>query len=416
MVKSSLIKEFLIIFSFIGTVFISQFPPARPIHLIGQIFPILLWFFILTDKNRNQLLDLFKNKSSVLVLVLVFIFLVLCMLSLSYSNNVNYGLDKLKGLLINVLTSIIAFYFILKNFNEQTLKIFIFLFISLGICLTVILLTQSNISYDGRTEILLWSHSGTGRFLGFSFIVSIYYFYMKRNNISFIFTIIIIFGVILSGSRAVIIFLLPFYLISIFNFIKNNTKILYRQFLPIILLVIISFILYIHYNLPRLETRFINIATLNFAVDDSLNFRLEGLYKAIYMIKENPIFGWGIGGYDINFSEYKSSGFMRYPHNIIIEVLVELGILGSLYFIATMVTVFINLFNINKYLFLFFIFAFLTALFSGDIQYQKALFISISLLLLNNNEKVIVSNLLNTKVSIHSQYLLQKNRDYEIQY
>jgi O-antigen ligase len=61
---------------------------------------------------------------------------------------------------------------------------------------------------------------------------------------------------------------------------------------------------------------------------DSMDERLEGQGFAFRQWLEKPIFGWGIGEFRVQNS------YLEYPHNVLLEILMEIGILGAFLFFA----------------------------------------------------------------------------------
>jgi len=62
---------------------------------------------------------------------------------------------------------------------------------------------------------------------------------------------------------------------------------------------------------------------------DSLDERLEGQGFAFRQWLERPLFGWGIGEFRVQNS------YLEYPHNLLLEILMEIGLLGAFLFFAT---------------------------------------------------------------------------------
>jgi O-antigen ligase len=58
----------------------------------------------------------------------------------------------------------------------------------------------------------------------------------------------------------------------------------------------------------------------------SMDSREEAQRAALSFWQEKPFFGWGIG-------EFRVKHWLKYPHNLLVEVLMELGIVGALIFI-----------------------------------------------------------------------------------
>jgi O-antigen ligase len=60
----------------------------------------------------------------------------------------------------------------------------------------------------------------------------------------------------------------------------------------------------------------------------SMDERLEGREFALRMWLEKPILGWGIGEFRVKDS------YLEYPHNMLLEILAEMGIVGAFLFLA----------------------------------------------------------------------------------
>jgi O-antigen ligase len=61
---------------------------------------------------------------------------------------------------------------------------------------------------------------------------------------------------------------------------------------------------------------------------DSLDERLEAQGFAFRQWLEKPLFGWGIGEFRVQNS------YLEYPHNVLLEILMEIGLLGAFLFFA----------------------------------------------------------------------------------
>jgi O-antigen ligase len=59
----------------------------------------------------------------------------------------------------------------------------------------------------------------------------------------------------------------------------------------------------------------------------SMDAREEAQRAAVSFWQERPFFGWGIG-------EFRVKHWLKYPHNLLIEVLMELGIVGAVIFVS----------------------------------------------------------------------------------
>lgn len=75
-------------------------------------------------------------------------------------------------------------------------------------------------------------------------------------------------------------------------------------------------------TLDRYELQFSNEDT------SSVDERVRGQDLALQMWAEKPIFGWGIGEFTV------ADSYLKYPHNLVLEILCENGIVGALLFLS----------------------------------------------------------------------------------
>jgi O-antigen ligase len=111
--------------------------------------------------------------------------------------------------------------------------------------------------------------------------------------------------------------------------------------------------------------------------------RIEYIKSAVNLLKENPIFGIGMGEF-----MYLHGGKGNYPHNLFLESLVSFGIFGILIFWPAFLFSFKNSINIlrNKNLknveivALWFIFFFFDSMFSGSLSDFRTLWLFMGIL------------------------------------
>jgi O-antigen ligase len=117
----------------------------------------------------------------------------------------------------------------------------------------------------------------------------------------------------------------------------------------------------------------------------SANARLVRYSEAYKMFQDSPFFGKGIGSFPVSFSSIDARD---YPHNIFLELLSELGLLGLILFLFLLTVSIGRLIKVSKrdsinkmYLGLLagFLFSFLNALVSGDINDNRILFTFIAI-------------------------------------
>jgi len=116
--------------------------------------------------------------------------------------------------------------------------------------------------------------------------------------------------------------------------------------------------------------------------------RIDRFSSAFEMISESPLMGKGLGSFPIYFNEYDVPD---YPHNMIIEILAEIGIVGlmafSIFFVISLIRI-VNLHRIHKRFIPtlgmvtvgLFIYYLANAMVSGDINSNRALYVFMSIM------------------------------------
>jgi O-antigen ligase len=106
--------------------------------------------------------------------------------------------------------------------------------------------------------------------------------------------------------------------------------------------------------------------------------RLERYEAAGEAIQQRPVLGLGLGGWSLF---YRGEDVRDYPHNLLLEITVEQGIVGLLAFTLLVGAVLIELRTIRrhneKHAFMIPVFAFtmLVSLFSGDLNDNRAVWL-----------------------------------------
>jgi len=185
-----------------------------------------------------------------------------------------------------------------------------------------------------------------GYLLVFSFIIFSYLVFKKNyfNKISILFFYLLsLTAIYLTGERSNF---LIFCICSVFFIFFCNSKIKYKIILFVLLFISILFLLKFD---SRLKFRLIT-QTKDTVYGENLSFKksvLETLYGAHYItayqiFKDYPFMGSGIKTFRIvcDYKKYENLNAARiknrcatHPHNIILEFLSELGIIGTLLFL-----------------------------------------------------------------------------------
>ncbi|WP_255261516.1 O-antigen ligase family protein [Bacillus pseudomycoides] len=104
---------------------------------------------------------------------------------------------------------------------------------------------------------------------------------------------------------------------------------------------------------------------------------------AFKLFAENPIVGDGIGGFGYNYNDTDARG---YPHNIFLEIIAELGLVGLVLFLLLIFRCIAPYFyrsgkddSFSYSIFIVFLFYFLNANISGDLNDNRVMFCFMSL-------------------------------------
>ena len=363
-------KLFLIFYVFMGLVPIfgaADKSSTQLVYLqIVNAFFMLYFIFFLQKENKKEFI---KNlKSSPFILFLMFF----CWALFSVSVSIN-KVESLKTLtfVVTYLTTFPILYYLINKINgikeffvSMMLSILtIEIFTSVFIYLSDIVQTGGYIyrsqSYSGLT--------GNVNIAAFSILIKLPFAYYKAINskklASIIFNLLLIFSGIFSifsvfqtrGAILGIIIMLVILLINMIGLFLRK-KIFARTLLKRILIIFLPLIINIPLN--NFQTQFSSnvgqtnlkgrLETLSNLEDRSNNQRLRFWEQSFKTGISNPIFGVGIGNWKLKGIETDNANLKNYvvpyhSHNDFLEMFVETGVLGVLFYGGFLLFVFIAL-------------------------------------------------------------------------
>lgn len=328
---------------------------------------ILITKVVLVSFNILFSFYLIKHSSLKLNINLIFVisFLVYSFLSIIYSANQFYAFKKILFMLNIIPLGIMGFLIYSDNNNlDKFLKLMLILFIPL--IFISIFIQPFNATQSYSFSLLRWSHVLFSRFVGAAFILLL--FSTLSQKYKTLLLSILLFGLLYSGARGPLVFiffLLTYYFIR--NYKNNN---LIKIYFFIFFVITVFFFFFINFS----NKRILELLTINdFIKSGGVVVRITLWDIAIKMFLDNYIFGAGLGGFETNF--YSTLGAqLHYPHNIILEVLSELGIIGFILFCIVFVLTLFKLKNYSIKIFILFLFSFYLALFSKDLSSNPFLF------------------------------------------
>ena len=319
--------------------------PTIPIY--GLILNFIGLFLV-----RNQLISLKRNPVPILMLFVVLLYLLLAFL-LSPNINDNRAYNKIIGIFQGGIFAFFAYYTIVHSFklDNEALTQLLFLTVILFFIHNMNLLDSSPSNFfdyewmrkgaeefrnsANNVDILKWINYqvvGMNSLYGVSLFLSQLNLDIKK---AYIYSIIGLQLVLFSGSRQAIFGLFVILILKIVFFNKRSylTKNIVRKFLFFVLGISITYILVL--LLPFMGVDYLT-ETLSEGDKGRDILRIMGWDLFI----KNPLFGTGIGGFNHAYPG------MLFPHNFIIEILCECGVIGSLFLIMILI-MYINSQKIN---------------------------------------------------------------------
>lgn len=207
-----------------------------------------------------------------------------------------------------------------------------------------------------------------GWLAGLSIIIILVGLQNYRKNFYYLVAIMLMLvSMIWSASKGPMIGLLVVYLIYTFksqSFRASLSLILIGIFF-IGILVIIPANWITNESIARLLESFDRSSTL-YSESGSIGIRIIAWESAWQMFLENKLFGVG----PTNWKNNSEVGFLDYPHNLILELLSEVGLIGFLFFLTTIIFIYLNTSAMGKYIMIYIL---LCMSFSGDVSYLRFL-------------------------------------------
>ncbi len=383
---SGFIKGYMIAYSF-----------HSPVDITLLTAILLIAFIIIVLYKNDEIYTKF-----IFAIIFLLIFYVWMIFSSIYTSSEHYWLQKI----LYFLTNIIAFIFpllVYKYFNiKRFFKYFIVLTILLNVYFTLNILPNIQIIdtfYQIRSQSLFVALSSGVNIL----LLIILKIKFKLTYLTLIVLLVNFSTLILSGSRGALIFtfitLILYFLSRIFNYNSFKSSIVgILKYFTVLIVLSISGLTYFSINNsntnPLLEHTVMRLnLLLNVASDqdmgDSVNERFKLINFTLNKSFENLphfVFGYGIGSFSIEYSDEDGRG---YPHNIILEILFELGIIGLFSFLIF----YIYIVKDYRYVALIWVVFYMTLniLKSSGLTDLRLFFAILSLMLINaiNNENII---------------------------
>lgn len=334
-----------------------------------------------------QMVTKFKKPSQEYVFVFLTILGLYCYLTFSnlYSASSSYALVKTANFVPNIV-----FFTYASTLKKLDLKLFIKSYCLVLIPLALFFIYMKSIVWQVDSEAtrvfkdLRNYYLSIGLHLGI--LLFLVYYYLKR-----IWLLVLLFFLLLASSARAALFITMFTFL-IFEFTTVITFKIKKKVLLIAsgTLVALSAIAVIFWS--KLEGLLMNslgrFAVLFSGSDKSSQGRLEAMSYALESSVESVsafLFGHGIGSFGVL---YLGIDGRAYPHNLFIELLFELGIIGLLLVVFLLIFTFLRALKGKKIFIVLFVFCFLNAMKSSNLTDLWVLFSILGLAL--NQKKILL--------------------------
>ncbi|MFO7446276.1 MAG: O-antigen ligase family protein [Ignavibacteriaceae bacterium] len=325
----------------------------------------------------------FKARVNKFGIILLLIFFTYPLITVSWSLNPSFGFYKWLNLLLSTGGVILVIFYLIITYTEVRGKLFVFIILSIALISIPFVFIVKPFYYDGTVNIfnLQLSHVIYGRFLGVAALLSLYLIFGKQLKpvLNTAVLIIILFGLYFTGLRAALTGIILITGLTIIRFLYKE-----KSLKPLIIslgsaVIIGLLVFYFSEYLPQQRYYSLtNLLELEYSGDSAIDTRIELYSKSIKVISNNNFMGDGFGGFNYGEQIFKDN---KYPHNIFLETIIELGLPGLAIIITLIFLIFLRSYRISFFLFIFYLFAFWLALFSKDIPTQSFLFSGLVLLI-----------------------------------
>ena len=369
--------EFILLLLIYIKLFIGTISNTNLMFISIKFSVLVLIFSFILYSYKTQFIDALKSQKQIMLLIFPILFVF-------HSENVEYGLWKSANLIVNTIPSIIFVTIILNTDMHKKVKLIMPSLVTLSLFLSLLIIffypIDQTTSYSFSID--RFSHVMLSRILFYNFIIMFFYFFsLKKTDIFTLFLLTTVLATIFltalkAASIGIIILIIVF---SIWKISQKEFATTLKLFIiPLLTAIMFIYIFGSHY--PNALNRYSEITESikkEEIIGGSMNDRVTSIKISWELFKEKPIAGSGFGGYrGKDESNYYRYG-MQYPHNLVLEIISEMGILGIILFGFIFYNILKNLqigFNLPM---LIFIGSLWLAMFSKDISTQPVLWLYI---------------------------------------
>lgn len=357
-------------------------------HIDLTVLFLILSFLVSIYRLFKNGTNLAKISNHVAKAVLLFFFLAsFFFISLLYTQSKQYGSEKALRFLVLTGWAFIGVFLLIKD--NKSLKYFVWAVVFISATMA----TDSLLRYPGNDNIGFITAFGSNyialsRAAGLGLLSVLFYLLLiEQKKLIRLFLLgisgLLLWAMLGAGARGpVISFAMSIILLLVFTWFSSKQSENKRVLIRLAILIICIFAIVILFGDKLFPTLMFRMDILYAGGGSSALERADLFREAFDLWIESPIWGNGFGQFSLAIW---GQDIREYPHNILLELAAETGLIGLGLFLAMIFLSVKYLFicycqensfskNICLYLLLVFCFCFFNAMVSGDINDNRILF------------------------------------------
>lgn len=338
-----------------------------PTTLLEILIAICFISFLFEVRRKEFKFKLLKTKFD----LLIFLFLINGLISVFVSGDLIRGFGIYRAYF---LEPIIFFYILNYTYiRSKSFNFVVFSFLLSGIWISIMAIVQKltgsftlapHEMLQGRVTAVYNSANSLALYLGPIAVFTIMFFFKSVNYkkiLYFIMLGLMLFTIFWTRSRGGLVAVSLSMLIFIYAYLASlNTRLLWfktkilRKLWYVLLLGIILFVTIFFYQVYKIYSVYPANLIAGEARGDTLHIRFLIWKSTFEMIKESPVLGTGLDGFNERYNQnYKNTYYsedFQYPHNIFLTFWTETGLIGLLIFSGILLqSYFFLIKNISRY-------------------------------------------------------------------
>jgi O-antigen ligase len=318
-------------------------------------------------------------------------FVSVMLFSLLYTSSSTYAYDKLLRFVVLNGIAYVSVFILFIDDRSKLLNVFLYASLIMAVAGIITFILNRYAGIGGFVSVFGSNYLALGRMCGIGTIICMCKLHEKIKLITCIQIIVLLIGIFITGGKTPAIAFIIVFVVYMLSLIKvKNLKIIYNSRIKVLMIATAVFVVLL------VAISFTGVfSTLSYRMQDLKNTKQSASYTdrmdrysvAFESWGNSPVFGNGIGSFGIIFA---GEDLREYPHNIVLEILTELGLMGLLAFSLLLIYPITKcikykkmLLNIQWYqiaIALVFIYMLINSFVSGDLNDNRLLFTFIALM------------------------------------